>query len=78
MALCFRDRQFCSAPCATQACVRNLNDSVLTEARRWWGDLPGEAPIAMADMSAGCRDFSPLPEPVVSPDREHRGQICYA
>lgn len=57
MALCYRDRQYCSAPCVNTECSRNLNDSVLAAAKRWWGDLPGEAPIAMADMSNGCESF---------------------
>lgn len=57
MSLCYKDRQFCSAPCATTECSRNLNDAVLADAKRWWGNLPGEAPIAMADMSQGCENF---------------------
>lgn len=66
MSLCFKDRQFCSAECFNTACSRNLNDKVRDEARRWWGDLPGEAPIAMANMSEGCPHFQPSPEPAFS------------
>jgi hypothetical protein len=59
MALCFRDREFCSAACTNTLCVRNLNDAVHAEARRWWGDLPGGPPIAMRDMSEGCEHYQP-------------------
>jgi hypothetical protein len=64
MSLCYLDRQFCSAPCGNTECGRNLNDKVYADARRWWRDQPGEAPIAMADMSKGCDGFVPVPEHV--------------
>jgi hypothetical protein len=60
MAMCFRDREFCSAPCLTSACIRNLNDTVYAEAARWWDGMRGEPPIAMRDMSEGCEHFQPM------------------
>ncbi len=63
MAMCFRDRQFCSAACSNTECSRNLNEEVYAAARRWWGDMPGEAPISMADMSKNCSGYQPATEP---------------
>lgn len=68
--ICFRDRTFRTASCATTACDLRLSDDVSAAARRWWG-APG-APIAFADRSAGCANFTPggsgsRPEPAPLP-----------
>ncbi|PCG08724.1 hypothetical protein COA17_11250 [Sphingomonas ginsenosidimutans] len=68
--ICFRDRTFCTAACATQGCEQRLTSDVSAAARAWWG-TPG-APIAVADRSASCADFTPdgsgsRPEPTPVP-----------
>lgn len=58
--ICYKDKTFCSAPCRTESCNRNLNEKVYAEARAWWrGDNP---PICVSDLSEGCRYFLPLEE----------------
>lgn len=53
--ICYRDRTYCTAPCATEDCDRKLTDVVLKDAREWWGK--DGAPIARADLSGHCGDF---------------------
>jgi hypothetical protein len=53
--LCYRDMQFCSAPCLNTACRRQLTDEVRKAAAEWWGEP--EAPIAFGDMHEGCPDY---------------------
>lgn len=58
MALCFRDREYCSAPCLTTDCDWNITPDVIHAAEEW-GDGFGlnYAPIAQRDMSPHCSDF---------------------
>ncbi|WP_332764004.1 hypothetical protein [Phenylobacterium sp.] len=58
--ICFRDKTFCAADCATADCHRKLTDQVRADARRWWGK-PG-APIAVANLAANCPDHTPVAE----------------
>lgn len=51
----FRDQGFCTAPCKTSTCHRNVTPEVLQAAERWWGG-PG-APIAYSDFWRGCLHF---------------------
>ena len=65
--MCYRDREYCIAGCATLDCSRNLTPEVEADAERWfrsWArpDDEGGAPIAMRDMSAGCPDYQPTEE----------------
>jgi hypothetical protein len=55
--ICFRDRLFCSARCATVECDRHWNETLAAQARAWWGK--DGAPVASADMSVGCIDYKP-------------------
>lgn len=60
--LCYGDRTYCSAPCLTTACSRNVTPEVTRKAEAI--DLP----IAEADYWRGCPEFrydatrSPLTE----------------
>jgi hypothetical protein len=60
--LCFRDMTFCSAECRTTDCRRNWTPEKAAEARQWWGDMKGEAPVAFSDFSAHCSDYDPPEE----------------
>lgn len=67
MAMCYRDREFCNAGCATQDCSRNLTPAVQADADRWfrsWArpDDDRGAPISQRDMSAACPDYQPIEE----------------
>jgi hypothetical protein len=59
--MCYRDMIFCNAPCATLSCPKKFTDTDATKAREWWGDMPGNPPVAFMDMRARCPDFTPLP-----------------
>lgn len=57
MTLCYRDRTFCRAECATENCSEKLTDDVRAGARRWWHHDPDNAPIAVGNFSATCLRF---------------------
>ncbi len=59
--ICYRDMTFCTAVCNTLSCPRKFTDEQRRRAREWWADMPGEAPIAFADMSPGCPNWTPAP-----------------
>ena len=61
--ICYRDMTFCSAPCKTNLCSRNMTQATQEAADKWWGGKPGEAPIALADLSIGCQFYSPKDQP---------------
>ncbi len=55
--LCFRDMSFCSSDCTNKLCRRHFDEKDQKEAVAWWGSP--EPPIAFADFSAGCKDYTP-------------------
>jgi hypothetical protein len=59
MALCYRDRTWCSASnqCATEDCSRKITPEVQEAAERWWGG-PG-APFSLNNFSKGCNSYVP-------------------
>lgn len=59
--ICYKDKTFCSAPCAVDSCPRKFTEADRQGAERWWSGLPGEPPVAFADMRVGCPDFTPRP-----------------
>lgn len=60
MPICYRDRTFCSAACATVECSRNITDEVLEGARKWAAGWTDDVPIAQMDMSKGCESYQPV------------------
>lgn len=52
--LCYQDKTFCTAPCATTECNRKFTDEVVAGAKAWLGD---DAPIAIADLRDECADY---------------------
>jgi len=60
--MCFRDRTFCTAACATTSCDRRYTAEVADSADRWWGGKRGEAPVSVDDCSARCPSFLPVAE----------------
>ena len=72
--ICFRDRAFCSARCATAECPRRWTYELQQAARAWWenveqGDPSGEpAPVDFMNFGPMCPEYR---QP--NPDREdHR------
>ena len=63
MAICYRDKTFCNAPCTNTACYRRLTDDARSGARRWWNHDPDNAPIAVSDFSPGCSEYVQEPKP---------------
>jgi hypothetical protein len=57
--MCFRDMSFCSSNCTNVGCHRHYGPDEKEAARRWWRDMPGEAPVAFMDFSPNCRDYIP-------------------
>jgi hypothetical protein len=57
--ICYRDMTFCTAACRTATCPRKFTLKDRWEAKSWWGDAPGEPPVAFADMSQDCPDYRP-------------------
>ena len=55
--MCWKDRQFCASDCRTSTCPRFFGEKQRKEAEAWWGGP--DAPVAFADMSGGCKDYSP-------------------
>ena len=49
--ICYRDRTYCSAPCANRECSRCVTPEIEAEAKRW--DLP----ICYGDLR--CAQFEP-------------------
>ncbi|RAI34773.1 hypothetical protein CH340_07990 [Rhodoplanes serenus] len=53
----YRDMTFCGfwRDCAlASSCARALTDEVRKSATKWWGDLPGEPPIAQYSERPPC------------------------
>ena len=57
MALCYKDKTFCSAKCKTVSCHRNFTEQDREAARRWWSHDPDNAPVAFSDFSDRCSDY---------------------
>lgn len=57
MAMCFRDRSYCSANCKNLNCDRNFTDELHEAARKWWGG--DNAPVAFMDFSPTCQEYDP-------------------
>ena len=56
--LCYKDQTFCSQECANTECSRNLNESVMADARRWWiGN--GDPPFDFADLKTDSCGYIP-------------------
>ena len=58
--MCFKDRTWCSAKCATADCYRNFTPEMSRQAETWWGK-PG-APVCFADLWQGCEDYKSVEE----------------
>lgn len=58
--ICFRDKTFCDAPCATLSCHRKFTAADRAAAAVWWSGMPGEPPVAFADFRAHCTDHRPI------------------
>jgi hypothetical protein len=58
--ICYRDMTFCTAQCGLLSCPRKFTEAEREESLSWWGDLPGEPPIAFADFAATCPDHVPI------------------
>lgn len=54
--ICYRDRTFCTANCATPDCDIRLTEQVQLDARRWWGG--DGAPISVQDCSGTCPEYA--------------------
>ncbi|MEH3098840.1 hypothetical protein [Sphingomonas adhaesiva] len=72
MALCYLDRTFCTADCATPDCAIRLTPEVHAAAARWWAPTMSvrPAPISCADLSRRCPDYHPAglgSRPVATP-----------
>ena len=59
---CFRDMTFCGSDCVNTQCRRYYGPDDAAAAKRWWGDIEGEPPVAFADFSADCADYQPRAE----------------
>lgn len=57
MALCFKDKTFCSAQCKNHHCHRNWTDDLHHAAVKWWGSEG--APVAFMDYSKTCEEYKP-------------------
>jgi len=51
MPLCYRDRTYCTAPCRTIDCSRNVTDEVQADADRL------SLPLALSPLWKRCPDF---------------------
>ena len=57
--ICYRDKTFCSQKCANTECSRNLTDTVMADARRWWSGCAGDLPIDIADLKTDSCGYLP-------------------
>lgn len=55
--ICYLDKTFCMAKCATVSCHRNFTSEVSDGAKKWWHHDPENAPIAFSDFSDGCDSY---------------------
>lgn len=55
--ICYKDMTFCSSDCVNTDCRRNFTDQVQEDAKKWWGDIEGEPPIAFSDFSQSCEQY---------------------
>lgn len=60
--LCYKDRSFCSQECANRDCSRNINDDVIADSIRWWGNNEGKVPIGIDDFKTDNCGYLPLDE----------------
>jgi hypothetical protein len=54
MALCYRDRWFCTAACSTEPCDRKLTEEISRKAAEFG------LPIDCNNASERCPDYQPL------------------
>lgn len=52
MALCWKDRTFCSSDCVRKDCFRYFGPEQKEQAEKWWGD--SNAPVAFSDFTDTC------------------------
>jgi len=60
--MCYRDMIFCVAKCANTTCPLKFTDKVQQDAQKWWGNE--NAPVALGDLSEGCKYYKPTNKPV--------------
>lgn len=69
--ICFRDRAFCSARCATVDCARRWTAALQESADVWWNPkrdpLVGGAPVDFMNFAPMCTEYR---QP--DPDQDHR------
>ena len=59
MMICFMDKTFCSADCATENCHRILTPELQVLANKWGKGLGcGEPPIAFSDFTNHCVEYT--------------------
>ena len=51
MALCYKDRSYCSSDCVNKKCSRYISEELVNEAYKFG------LPIASIDMSKTCGDY---------------------
>jgi len=62
MALCYRDRTFCTSPCATVPCDVRLTQEIREAARAWGASMGLDyGPISYAQLR--CADYTPDTSP---------------
>lgn len=59
MAMCFRDRTYCSSPCGTDTCGRKFTEADRLAAINWWRNIEGEPPVCFSPMKTGCEAYTP-------------------
>lgn len=58
MSLCYKDRTWCTSPCATVPCDIRLTQEVREAARAWGGSLGLDyGPLSYAQLN--CADYTP-------------------
>lgn len=62
MSLCYKDRTWCTSPCATVPCDRRLTQEV-REAARAWGESLGLDYGPLSYMPLNCADYTPDQSP---------------
>lgn len=60
----YKDKTFCSAPCAETSCSRQFTNADREDAAEWWKgfSLDGGPPIAFSDFSGNCSDYNAIEE----------------
>ena len=55
--ICYKDKTFCVANCATTTCPVMYTEQVQLDSDKWWNKGIGKAPIMVSDYSDTCKDY---------------------